>query len=104
MNPTHHQFLLTSTKYASEIKICELAHGYNKLAKKKNGEEFMLSPFAPSTLPMHLSDSEYIQKPTISKVSDNFHCSKEPQSLSNHRLKNNNGTKNAPSSDDDSDI
>jgi len=64
----------------------------------------MLSPFAPSTLPMHLSDSEYIQKPTISKVSDNFHCSKEPQSLSNHRLKNNNGTKNAPSSDDDSDI
>ena len=61
--PTHQKFLLTSTKYASEVKICELAHGYNKLAQKKNGEEFMLSPFAPSNLPMHLSDSEYISKP-----------------------------------------
>ena len=98
INPTHHQFLLTSTKYASEIKICELAHGYNKLAKKKNGEEFMLSPFAPSSLPMHLSDSEYTQKPTISRVNDNFHCQKEPQSLSNHRLNAHHGQKLTPSS------
>ena len=34
----------------------------------------MLSPFAPSSLPMHLSDSEYTQKPTISRVNDNFAC------------------------------
>jgi hypothetical protein len=42
--------MLTASKYASEIKICDLAIGYNKIAIKKNGEEFMLSPFAPPNL------------------------------------------------------
>jgi hypothetical protein len=49
--PSHKQFLLTSTQYASELKICELAYGYNKLIKKTDGEEFMISPFAPVNLP-----------------------------------------------------
>ena len=44
--PDHKDFLLTSTRYASEDKICELAQGYNKLVKKKDGGEYMLSPFA----------------------------------------------------------
>ena len=49
--PDHKQHLLTSTQYASENKICELANGYNKLIKKSDGEEFMISPFAPIHLP-----------------------------------------------------
>ena len=49
--PEHKSYLLTSTQYASELKICELAHGYNKLVKKSDGEEFMISPFAPVNLP-----------------------------------------------------
>ena len=44
--PDHKAFLLTSTKYASEEKICELAQGYSKIFIK-NGEEYMISPFAP---------------------------------------------------------
>jgi len=43
---------LTSTQYASEQKICELAQGYNKLIKKSDGEEYLISPFAPVNLPM----------------------------------------------------
>ena len=49
--PDHKQYLLTSTQYASELKISELAYGYNKLIKKSDGEEFMISPFAPVHLP-----------------------------------------------------
>jgi hypothetical protein len=44
--------LLTSTQYASELKICELAQGYNKLIKKNDGYEYMISPFAPVNLPL----------------------------------------------------
>lgn len=43
--------MLTSTQYASELKICELAQGYNKLVRKSDGEEYMISPFAPVNLP-----------------------------------------------------
>ena len=50
-NPDHNKYLLTSTQYASELKICELAHGYNKLIKKSDGEEYMISPFTPINLP-----------------------------------------------------
>ena len=42
--------MLTSTQYASEQKICELAQGWNKLIKK-DGDEYMVSPFAPLNLP-----------------------------------------------------
>lgn len=49
--PDHKPFLLTSTQYASEHKISELAQGYNKLIKKSDGEEYMISPFAPVNLP-----------------------------------------------------
>ena len=49
--PDHKPYLLTSTQYASEQKICELAQGYNKLIKKADGEEYMISPFAPGNLP-----------------------------------------------------
>ena len=66
--PNHSKYLLTSTKYATESKICELAHAFNKMAKKRNGEEFMLSPFAPPMLPLMLNDGDFIQKPTISKI------------------------------------
>ena len=52
MNPDHKAFLLTSTQYASEQKICELAQGYDKLIKKNDGEEYMISPFAPVSLPL----------------------------------------------------
>ena len=45
-------YLLTSTQYASEQKICELAQGYNKLVKKSDGQEYMISPFAPVNLPL----------------------------------------------------
>ena len=38
------------------------------MAKKRNGEEFMLSPFAPPMLPLMLNDEDFIQKPTISKI------------------------------------
>jgi len=48
----HLSFLLTSTQYASELKICELAQGYNKLVKKLDGHEYMISPFAPINLPV----------------------------------------------------
>jgi len=48
--PDHKTYLLTSTQYASEEKICELAQGYNKLFKKNDGEEYMISPFAPLNL------------------------------------------------------
>lgn len=51
-NPDHKAFLLTSTQYASEQKICELAQGYDKLIKKADGEEYMISPFAPVNLPL----------------------------------------------------
>ena len=37
--PGHKAFLVTSTQYASEQKICELAVGYNKLVRKNDGEE-----------------------------------------------------------------
>ena len=50
--PDHKSFLLTSTQYASELKICELAQGYNKLVKKMDGHEYMISPFAPINLPV----------------------------------------------------
>ena len=63
--PSHHSFLLSSTKYASDGKICELAHLYSKVAIKKNGEEFILSPFSMSNVPIQLNDSEYIQKPIV---------------------------------------
>ena len=36
---------MTSTQYASEAKICELAYGYNKMVKK-DGDEYMYSPFS----------------------------------------------------------
>ena len=49
--PAHKEFLLTSTQYASEQKICELAIGYNKLFKKNDGHDYIISPFAP----VHLS-------------------------------------------------
>jgi hypothetical protein len=52
LNPDHKAYLLTSTQYASELKICELAQGYNKLIKKSDGEEYMISPFAPVNLPL----------------------------------------------------
>lgn len=42
---------MTSTQYASEQKICELAQGWNKLVRKTDGEEYMISPFAPLNLP-----------------------------------------------------
>ena len=48
--PDHKAYLLTSTQYASEQKICELAQGYNKLIKKTDGEEYMISPFSPINL------------------------------------------------------
>ena len=51
LHPDHKSYLLTSTQYASELKICELAQGYNKLVKKSDGEEYMISPFAPVNLP-----------------------------------------------------
>ena len=50
-NPDHKPYLLTSTQYASELKICELAQGYNKLVRKSDGGEYMISPFAPVNLP-----------------------------------------------------
>ena len=50
--PDHKAYLLTSTQYASELKICELAQGYNKLIKKSDGFEYMISPFAPVNLPL----------------------------------------------------
>ena len=50
--PDHKAYLLTSTQYASELKICELAQGYNKLIKKNDGYEYMISPFAPVNLPL----------------------------------------------------
>jgi hypothetical protein len=34
------------------LKICELAQGYNKLIRKNDGEEYMISPFAPVNLPL----------------------------------------------------
>lgn len=52
LNPDHKAYLLTSTQYASELKICELAQGYNKLIRKSDGEEYMISPFAPVNLPL----------------------------------------------------
>jgi hypothetical protein len=46
MYPNHHDFILTSQKYASETKICELAHCYNHFVKDtKTGEEYIRSPF-----------------------------------------------------------
>ena len=47
LHPSHKAFLATSTKYASEEKICELGVGYNKLVRKNDGEEYLISPFAP---------------------------------------------------------
>jgi len=58
--PDHKSYLLTSTQYASELKICELAHGYNKLVTKNSGEEFMISPFAPVNLPQLNRDEVYV--------------------------------------------
>ena len=52
LNTDHKQYLLTSTQYASELKICELAQGYNKLIRKSDGQEYMISPFAPVNLPL----------------------------------------------------
>ena len=49
--PSHSVYLLTSTKYASEQKICELAHRLDKLVKKSDGQEYLISPFAPCNLP-----------------------------------------------------
>lgn len=48
--PDHKQHLLTSTQYASDQKICELAQGYNKFVRKSDGEEYIISPFAPMNL------------------------------------------------------
>ena len=50
--PNHNAFLLTSSRYASEEKICELAYGYNRMVKKTDGNDYMLSPFAPTNLRM----------------------------------------------------
>lgn len=38
--------MLTSSKFASEIKICEIANAFDKFITKPNGDEFMLSPFS----------------------------------------------------------
>lgn len=48
--PDHKAYLLTSTQYASEQKICELAQAYGKLVKQSDGEEYMISPFAPGNV------------------------------------------------------
>ena len=58
INPDHKAYLLTSTQYASEQKICELAQGYNKLIKKTDGEEYMISPFSPINMAL-LNESNY---------------------------------------------
>jgi hypothetical protein len=61
-HPDHKAYLLTSTQYASEQKICELAQGYDKLIKKNDGEEYLISPFAPVNLPL-LNEQNYGQFP-----------------------------------------
>ena len=43
--PEHKAYLLTSTQYASEVKICQLATENNKLIKHSDGEEYIVSPF-----------------------------------------------------------
>ena len=46
MYPNHNDFILTSHNYASETKICELAHCYNHFVKDtKTGDEYIRSPF-----------------------------------------------------------
>ncbi len=45
--PDHEQYLLTSTKYASDTQILSLAQACNKLVTKDE-EEFIISPFGPS--------------------------------------------------------
>ena len=43
--PEHKEFLHTSTQYCSEAKMCELALRYNKMFKKEDGNEYIISPF-----------------------------------------------------------
>ena len=43
--PEHKQQLLTSTQYASEQKICELALKHGKLLRQPDGSECLVSPF-----------------------------------------------------------
>lgn len=65
----------------------------------------MLSPFAPSSLPLHLSDSEYVYKPAITRTNDNIPFWNEPQSLSNHCMKAHQVKKELESSsEDDSEV
>lgn len=73
--PDHKAYLLTSTQYASELKICELAHGYNKLVRKSDGEEFMISPFAPISLPTlnkHEINTDVVFNSERASECDNF--------------------------------
>jgi len=43
--PKHGDYLITSTKYASESQILELARAHNKIHLKDDGEEYLVSPY-----------------------------------------------------------
>jgi hypothetical protein len=63
--PDHAYSLLTSTQFASDEKICELANAFNKFITKPNGEEFMYSPYTPPSIIFR------------DKVGGEFNCNKK---------------------------
>lgn len=67
--PDHKEYLLTSTLYASEQKILELAQGYNKLIKKADGEEYMYSPFTKLIMPLMAEENASEIKPKAQELS-----------------------------------
>ncbi len=69
-------FLITSTKYASESQILELARAHNKIYVKSDGEEYLISPYGGTlaeTLMEQEGKEEKFQKPKHgSKVHQNL--------------------------------
>lgn len=48
IDPTHETFFLTSTKYATETQILELATARDKIIIDEHGDEFFISPYGSS--------------------------------------------------------
>ena len=91
--PDHKEYLLTSTQYASEQKICELAQGYNKLIKKADGQEYMLSPFAPVIMPLLMTENG-LKKTTNDSEPEEGSEDNKVKSFRNTVLKDSNVTPN----------
>mmetsp|Transcript_18984 Transcript_18984/g.13778 ORF Transcript_18984/g.13778 Transcript_18984/m.13778 type:complete len:87 (+) Transcript_18984:247-507(+) len=75
--PKHGDFLITSTKYASESQILELARAHNKIHVREDGEEYLVSPYGGTLAETILEHEESEEKNShkskiIGKVPQNY--------------------------------